>query len=1038
MAILKFKRSAVPGRVPGLASLELGELAINTFDGKVYMRKDDGTASIVEVGGGAGVLSFNSRTGAVTLTSGDVTTALGGVLPNGLGAVDAPSYTFAGDLNTGMWSPAADTIAFSEGGVEAMRITNSANVGIGTTAPQRILHLATAEPTVVLQTTSAAVDENRWRVRVSTAGDFAIGTMNDAFSAGQNAYVIDRSTGITVENHIWSTAGSERVRITNVGSFLVATTTASSTSTADGFVVSGTTSALMSRRASGANQNHINFVNNGVSVGRIDTSTTATSYSTSSTSGITGVDANTVAIRTNSAERMRIDSAGAVTANVDFRAPIFYDSGNTAFYLDPANTGTSLITAGGVQFYSQDGFRFTSASAISAMRFGSSFTGESTAEIAYNRATGTTTISQGNTGSALTRTVGITTTGVTLAGTTHYINTDKLLLQHNGTDGYIRSVNAGGDLYLGGGNQNTLRLHASNYAVVSGSTRSPIFYDSDNTSYFVDPASGSTLAGTLNQFGYLNIRYGGSAYAGMGISNQFASASNFATSFIDFSNESNTQKASIFGNFGTDGSGYLQFLSTAPGTARATDSRTTTAFAYFNQWTFQTAAGITSNIYYDRDNTAYYVDPNSTGTSLRTAGDWRSDSSAWTGEFNGKIQYHSNNWYFQAAGAWEFRRSDTANAFSVTQGGTATALADMRAPIFYDSNNTARYLDPTGDSYIQGSFYVVRNGNSNDAFGGLEMRENSFQGIGTGAATEAPGINFHWSARAAARLYMDAGGNFVLGGQGDITNNRRSLSLNELFAVNQVRGSIFYDSANTAFYTDPASTSVMNALQPTNIGVGQAVNTTWRIITSGVNGIYLNGSGYGQAEGSWRAPIFYNSNDTTVRWAQNELVLRGGSPTIFFRDTDHNSAMIHCNSNLLYVLRGGNDTEAWAAVNGQWPLVINLTNNDMTVGGNFTAVGNVTAFSDINVKDNVEQIGGALERVSRIRGVTYTRTDLEDKERRYGGVIAQEIERVLPEAIFEQAGMKAVDYNATIGLLIEAIKELTNEIETLKADIRSK
>lgn len=52
--LVKVKRSAVAGKVPTTTDLELGELAVNTYDGKLYLKKDDGTASIVEIGGGAG------------------------------------------------------------------------------------------------------------------------------------------------------------------------------------------------------------------------------------------------------------------------------------------------------------------------------------------------------------------------------------------------------------------------------------------------------------------------------------------------------------------------------------------------------------------------------------------------------------------------------------------------------------------------------------------------------------------------------------------------------------------------------------------------------------------------------------------------------------------------------------------------------------------------------------------------------------------------------------------------------------------------
>ena len=106
--------------------------------------------------------------------------------------------------------------------------------------------------------------------------------------------------------------------------------------------------------------------------------------------------------------------------------------------------------------------------------------------------------------------------------------------------------------------------------------------------------------------------------------------------------------------------------------------------------------------------------------------------------------------------------------------------------------------------------------------------------------------------------------------------------------------------------------------------------------------------------------------------------------------------------------------------------------------GNFTATGNITAYSDRRVKRDFEPIENALEKVSQLEGMTYIRTDMSDGNRRYAGLIAQDVEKVLPEAVHEEEDHKVLDYNGTIGLLVEAIKELKEEVASLKTQLKEK
>ena len=99
--------------------------------------------------------------------------------------------------------------------------------------------------------------------------------------------------------------------------------------------------------------------------------------------------------------------------------------------------------------------------------------------------------------------------------------------------------------------------------------------------------------------------------------------------------------------------------------------------------------------------------------------------------------------------------------------------------------------------------------------------------------------------------------------------------------------------------------------------------------------------------------------------------------------------------------------------------------------GNFVSEGNVTAYSDESLKENIERIQNALEKVRSLEGVTYNRNDYPDKPR-HMGLIAQCVEKVIPEVIGEADGKLTVAYGNLIALVVEAIKEIDERLEILE------
>ena len=137
----------------------------------------------------------------------------------------------------------------------------------------------------------------------------------------------------------------------------------------------------------------------------------------------------------------------------------------------------------------------------------------------------------------------------------------------------------------------------------------------------------------------------------------------------------------------------------------------------------------------------------------------------------------------------------------------------------------------------------------------------------------------------------------------------------------------------------------------------------------------------------------------------------GSDSSIYMNDTDDGIRQIHCNTNQIGFL-----TQA-----GGWG---SYCNDD----GSWTSVGNITAYSDMRLKSNIQTIESGLDKVCAMRGVTFEKDGVAGL-----GVIAQEVEAVIPEVVMtHNDGIKSVAYGNIVGVLIEAIKELKEEVAALK------
>ena len=107
-----------------------------------------------------------------------------------------------------------------------------------------------------------------------------------------------------------------------------------------------------------------------------------------------------------------------------------------------------------------------------------------------------------------------------------------------------------------------------------------------------------------------------------------------------------------------------------------------------------------------------------------------------------------------------------------------------------------------------------------------------------------------------------------------------------------------------------------------------------------------------------------------------------------------------------------------------------VSGGNVTTSGQFTAQNNVTAYSDLRLKENIETIENALEMVKKMRGITF---NTKKDGMRSAGFVAQELQEVFPDVVYEDyAGYLHIAYGNITSVLVNAVKELAEKVEKLE------
>jgi hypothetical protein len=351
------------------------------------------------------------------------------------------------------------------------------------------------------------------------------------------------------------------------------------------------------------------------------------------------------------------------------------------------------------------------------------------------------------------------------------------------------------------------------------------------------------------------------------------------------------------------------------------------------------------------------------------------------------------------------------------------SATDMRAPIFYDSDNTGYYLDPNAGSnigYLQTNSGPSMTGGWNRS---LYLSATFPVVVFNSYNTKYSGIGVDYSGSDAGFIFWVNGSSADISGTGAVA--MRIHTGNFVSATNSFRAPIFYDSDNTNYYADFANSG-------TSIYTAGGIRTAGMIMKGYESGGVFGGQIYPTVS-SAGVSLYGGNNFTNGAYFTVTGIDYGSSP-----GAGSAEFVIRTAASSKFAMYSYNGS-TWTGRYSLWGSTGNVTIGSATtdygyklyVLGVIYATGNVTAYSDARVKTNIRPIDNVLDRVSKSRGVVYDRIDIESDNNI--GFIAQELEEQFPELVStDKEGRKGVMYQNMVAVLLEAVKEQQKEINQLK------